>query len=500
VQIETSTAPVVAGEGGGDLTILWAEDGKSNLISANQPIYNCSEQDPGRIGQLILDVAQSGEFRPEDDTIPYCGNNYIGMVYMPNPELAYSPQRPSPNGGFDTVSNIASSVQYEVLFSVMEWASDEGDAELSPGSVYTHEIAKLYQQIKEDPSRYPRGLTVRILLGNYPELANFEWGLQIWDVINDLRKAGVDKMVDSEIGWKVEVANFEGVYPHSHTKFLIIDGKIAMAAGFNYGYLHFPFEHPSNKGADLFDLGIVLSGPIAQQVLVTYDDYWDGAEQLYCPDLSQDPDFLWTRDCVFSVAQATHIPEVQKYYLPGGTSNAYSLNRNLNFQESDEIILSVLAFAEESLDIMEVNFSLELICALDLLNDDVCSYDDALEYMKAIMTAVENNHTRVRVLVEKVNSNGMENRISAKEFTRELEKRGLDQFVEIKFFEGRMHSKAFLVDDELLVVGSQNFHYSAWDDGLAEYNLATDDPRAIETFKKMFDYYWETGIPWEEYE
>jgi len=171
----------------------------------------------------------------------------------------------------------------------------------------------------------------------------------------------------------------------------------------------------------------------------------------------------------------------------------------MNFLESDDIILSVLSSAEESLDIMEVNFSLELICALDTLNDDVCSYDDALEYMKAIMTAVEQNHTKVRVLVEKVNSNGMENRISAKEFTRELEKRGLDQYVEIKFFEGRMHSKAFLVDDELLVVGSQNFHYSAWDDGLAEYNLATDDPRAIETFKKMFDYYWESGIPWEDY-
>jgi len=499
VQTETSTAPLVAGEGGGDLTILWAENGNSNLKSANQPIYDCSGQDPGRIGQLILDVAQSGEFRPEDDTIPYCGNNYIGMIYMPNPEPAFSPLQPSPNGGFDTVSDIASVVEYEVLFSVMEWARDDDETELNPGSVYTREIAELYQQIKEDPSRYPRGLTVRILLGNYPELSNFEWGEQIWAAIDDLRQAGVDKMVDSEIGWKVEVANFEGVYPHSHTKFLIIDGKIAMAAGFNYGYLHFPFEHPSDKGGDLFDLGIVLSGPIAQQVLVTYDDYWDGAGQVHCPDLSPDPDLLWTRDCVRSVAQATHVPEVQKYFLSGGTSNAYSLNRNMNFLESDEIILSVLSSAEESLDIMEVNFSLELICALDLLNDDVCSYDDALEYMKAIMTAVEQNHTRVRVLVEKVNSNGMENGISAKEFTRELEKRGLDQYVEIKFFEGRMHSKAFLVDDELLVVGSQNFHYSAWDDGLAEYNLATDDPRAIETFKKMFDYYWETGIPWEEY-
>jgi phosphatidylserine/phosphatidylglycerophosphate/cardiolipin synthase-like enzyme len=322
-------------------------------------------------------------------------------------------------------------------------------------------------------------------------------------VLDDLRAVGVDKMVDPEIGWKVEVANYEGVYPHSHTKFLIIDGRVVVGAGYNYGYLHFPFDHPSNKGGDLFDLGLAISGPITQQALITFDDYWQGADQLHCPDLSPDPGLLWTRDCIRSEAQATHVPEVMKYFLPatpGAKSNAFSLNRNIIYKESDEVILEVLSSAQESLDIMEVNFSLELICMLDLLNDDVCSYDNALDYMKAIMISVEENQTRVRVLVEKVNSNGMENRVAAKEFTRELEKRGLSQYVEVKFFEGRMHSKAFLVDDEMLFIGSQNFHYSAWGEtGLAEYNIATDDPRAIETYKTMFDYYWETGIPWEEY-
>jgi phosphatidylserine/phosphatidylglycerophosphate/cardiolipin synthase-like enzyme len=502
-QTEDFSAPVIAGNGSGALTILWSENSDTSLYTAVQPIYRCLGSDLTNIGNVILGVAQSGNYRPEGDTIPYCENNFIGLVYMPNPDPAYSPLQPTVNGGFDTMSDLASLVEYEVLLSVMEWASEEDGEDLNPGYVFTNEIANLYQQIQENPSRYPRGLTVRILLGNYPELSNLEWGEQIWNVINDLSKAGVDKMVDSDIGWKVEVANFEGVYPHSHTKFLIIDGKLMVSAGYNYGYLHFPFDHPSNKGGDLFDLGMIVSGPIVQQALVTFDDYWQGAEQLFCPDLSPDPEFLWTRDCVRSEAQATHVPEVMKYYLPhapGELSNAFSLNRNINFKESDDVISEVLESAQESLDIMEVNFSLELICMLDLLNDDVCSYDNALDYMKAIMTSVEENQTRVRVLVEKVNSNGMENRISAKEFTRELEKRGLSEYVEIKFFEGRMHAKAFLVDEEMLFVGSQNFHYSAWGEaGLAEYNLATDDPRAVQTFKTMFDYYWESGIPWEEY-
>jgi hypothetical protein len=503
VQTQDISLPVVAGRGGGDLTVLWSENADAELYSAQQPIYGCSEGDLGRIGKVILDVARTGTYRPEGDPIPFCGNNFIGLVYMPNPDAAYSPQNPTLNGGFDTMSELASLVEYEVLFSVMEWASTEGEPDLNPGFVFTNEIAHLYQQIKEDPSRYPRGLTIRILLGNYPELSKLEWGEQIWNVLENLRAAGVDKMVDSELGWKVEVANYEGVYPHSHTKFMIIDGKTLVASGYNYGYLHFPFDHPSNKGGDLFDLGIVVSGPIAQQALITFDDYWQGAEQLFCPDLSPDPGFLWTRECIRSEAQAIHVPEVMKYFNPlvdQNLSNSFSLNRNIEYKESDDVILAVLESAQESLDILEVNFSLELICALDALNDNVCSYDNALDYMQAIMASVEENQTRVRVLVEKINSNGMENRISAKEFTRELERRGLSEFVEIRFFEGRMHSKAFLVDEEMLFVGSQNLHYSAWGEaGLAEYNLATDDPRAVETFKSLFDYYWESGIPWEEY-
>jgi phosphatidylserine/phosphatidylglycerophosphate/cardiolipin synthase-like enzyme len=503
VQTEDFALPVIAGKGSGNLTVLWSDNSDTNLISAQQPIYTCSEDDLNSVGQVILDVARSGTYRPEGDPIPYCGNSFIGLIYMPNPESAYSPQIPSVNGGFDTMSDLASLVEYEVQFSVMEWASAEGEPDLNPGFVFANEIAHLYQQIKENPSQYPRGLTIRILLGNYPELSKLEWGEQIWNVLEDLRHAGVDKMVDSDLGWKVEVANYEGVYPHSHTKFMIIDGKTMVASGYNYGYLHFPFDHPSNKGGDLFDLGIVIAGPIAQQAIITFDDYWQGAEQLFCPDLSPDPDLLWTLDCIRSEAQATHVPEVMKYYHPRMTeelSNSFSLNRNIEYKESDDVILAVLESAQDTLDIMEVNFSLELICALDILNENVCSYENALDYMEAIMTSVEENQTRVRVLVEKINSNGMENRISAKEFTSELEKRGLSEFVEIKFFEGRMHAKSFLVDEEMLFIGSQNLHYSAWGEaGLAEYNLATDDPRAVETFKTLFDYYWETGIPWEEY-
>ena len=58
-----------------------------------------------------------------------------------------------------------------------------------------------------------------------------------------------------------------------------------------------------------------------------------------------------------------------------------------------------------------------------------------------------------------------------------------------------MHTKAFNVDDKFLVVGSQNFHYSAWGEGggLTEYSIGTDSKNAINDFNKLFEYEWERG-------
>jgi phosphatidylserine/phosphatidylglycerophosphate/cardiolipin synthase-like enzyme len=62
-----------------------------------------------------------------------------------------------------------------------------------------------------------------------------------------------------------------------------------------------------------------------------------------------------------------------------------------------------------------------------------------------------------------------------------------------------MHDKGLLIDEELLIIGSQNFHWSAWDTpSLTEYNVATEDPQAIHDFLEDFEYQWGRGIPWNE--
>ncbi len=118
--------------------------------------------------------------------------------------------------------------------------------------------------------------------------------------------------------------------------------------------------------------------------------------------------------------------------------------------------------------------------------------------MRALVDTVEQNRIPVRILVTDVNMNGIENAVAIRVLQDELARRGLEGYVEIRYFDGRMHTKALLVDQELLIVGSQNFHYSAYGDaGLAEYNLATEDPKAISEFQRTFDYYWESATPVE---
>ncbi len=101
--------------------------------------------------------------------------------------------------------------------------------------------------------------------------------------------------------------------------------------------------------------------------------------------------------------------------------------------------------------------------------------------------------------MENANSNGLENRVGIDVFEKELANRGLEDLVKVRFFNGRVHAKSALIDQEFLVIGSQNFHYSAWgEEGLLEYGVATDDPEAIAQYQKMFAYYWEQAIPAEE--
>ena len=125
-----------------------------------------------------------------------------------------------------------------------------------------------------------------------------------------------------------------------------------------------------------------------------------------------------------------------------------------------------------------------------------------MPYIDSILESVEENHTHVRVIMENANSYGLENRVTASVLYPELASRGLEDLVELRFFNGRVHAKSGLIDDSLLIIGSQNYQYSAWGKGggLGENNITTSDPRAIAEYKAMFETKWQEAIPVQDAE
>ena len=494
-----SAQPAISTSADGTLHLVWddLQEGTGRVNYANFRVYECSQADLNEQGQLALAVAQSGDYRPTDDLVPFCHNQFDSLLILPKADPAYSDNPPTLNGAFDDVSALIQSARYEVLLSTMWYETD--DTGTSPGVVLAEGVKKLYDQVKANPDQYPRGMTVRILLDNPPEFALSRLVTQVWNVFQHMRYAGLTIMDDPEIGWKVEVANYSGSLPHGHTKIVIIDGKTAVAAGFNFQHKHQSKDHPSGKGKDDYDLGLQMTGPVAQVTQLSFDDLWSGSNRITCPDLDSDSSFWWI-SCKRELATAEHVPEVKKYYLAEANANAFALHRTEKFNESDVTVPKTVSSAQETLDVLQVNFTLKMICDLNLLFE-VCDFRDALSYMQAMMEAIETNQVKTRVLIKSGAIEAVESNIAVTEFREVLEARGLSHLVEFRYFNDSVHAKAVLIDNQFLLVGSQNFHYSAFgDSALTEFNIGTDDPDAIAAFQRFFEYHWERGdpIPYEE--
>lgn len=488
--------PVLAGDAG-VLHLAWTDERaqQSGIAAASQVQYECTGAPEGRLAQIAYNVARQTKFQPAGDPIPYCENRYDRLLYTPQPPPSSS-LPPTLNGGFDGLAELIRGAEYEVLLSTMDYDEDENDD--SPGSVIASAVADLYKQLAANPDRYPRGLTVRILLGNSPPLETLELNSHLWHVLSDLRDAGVPEMTNPELGWRLEVANYEGAWPHSHAKILVVDGKTVVAAGFNMQYLHLAMDHPSRQGKGTVDLALQVTGPVSQDGRIAFDELWTGSVQRSCSELF--PRLRpWQLTCRDSKAQSDHVPEVMRYYLPGGEGTTFSMLRTASHNQADEQVVAMLAAADKRIDIMHVQFTLPMICNLNYVLN-VCDARHALPFVHSILDAVEKNDARLRLLVDLKPMKGIENAITLAILREEVLARGLEDRIEVRAFAPSVHAKGTLIDDEFLVIGSQNYHWSAFgnNSGLAEYSLGTSDSEAVAEFQRFFNYYWDSTPPEEE--
>jgi len=485
--------PALAAAPDGTLHLAWA--GAANLQTASYLAYACDPADLSRLERVLYDLGRQETYTPPTDPVPFCHNRYDQLLITPNPKPEYGlPEPPTPNGAFDVMADLIRAAQYEVLFTTMWYGAPRGGD--SPGMVIAAAVADLYHNLQAHPEEYPRGLTVRILLGNPPELALGETTGQLWTLLDDLRQAGIDRMVDEELGWRLEVADFEGNLPHSHVKAMVVDGKTAVTVGYNMTADHFPVDHPSGTGGGRFDLGLQMTGPVAQPTLRMFDDMWQGADGRYCLDFNPPLGLPWQMTCFDHTVEADHVPEVVQFYQADGDSAAFSMYRSREFDLADKQTAAVIAAAQQTVDVVHVMFSLDMICNLNVLFN-ICTVDEAPVYKDALLQAVQNG-AHLRILVKPGPFEGIENYVALDAMMARLQELGLADQVEVRFYNGPMHPKAALIDDELFIVGSQNLHYSAFNEtwGLNEHSIGTDDAQAIADFKQIFEVEWAAGRSW----
>ena len=476
----------------GTLHMAWLQDvsGESAIDYASQIQYVCDERSLTRIEKAVYDVARTRGYRPDADIIPFCGNRYEMMIFTPNVEAEFSDRSPTMNGAYDDYVDLLKEAEYEVLFATMAYKDAKNHD--SPGAVLADGVYELYQKVKANPEDYPRGMHVRLLLGNSPPIAEMEVDGQLWLMLKDLQEAGFEKLNDPEVGWKLEVGNYGGAWPHSHVKTMIIDGETVVASGFNHEYKPLPKDHPSGQGLGDADTGIVFSGPIAQQTRRIYEEIWEDATVRHCNDLTLDRR-LWRFTCTDSKGVSTDIAEAMRFAPTAEDAVAFSMFRNKVYDESDQQIVAAFESATESVDIAQAMFSMPMYCNLNYFFD-VCTFRQAPPYLKALMQAAENG-AEVRVLLTPYPIQNIDNNIAMEIFNAEAVLRGLDDHVELRWFDDLLHAKTALIDNMFLIVGSQNLHYSAFGKGggLSEYSIGTSDPDAIGQFQKMFEHFWERG-------
>ena len=382
----------------------------------------------------------------------------------------------------------------EVLFTTMEYDTYGGEPRSSPGDILAEAIGYLYQRIVSDPTLYPQGLTIRVLVRDDTPLRDFRMR-----VLDDVRRHGVLELENNEIGWKLEVAHYRNSFRtviYSHAKFMVVDGSSVLTAGYNM---------TSNHLDDLVDFGVRATGPIAHDALMKFDYLWQGGEARSC-DLASP---IWKLTCSNLAVETGHLPDAEAIRITGGDTNIFSLFRagEPGMNEADDAVRTVLSSAQNSIEVLNPWFTLH---SMNLRLDPESSDFDNLapDYMRGLRDAIVSNDNvgntafQVRILLAP-DGYSMErwNELGIKTFLNELG--DLERYVEFKIFAGASHAKVSVVDGQFLIVGSQNWSYAAfgnvdedWDH--PEYSLGVDSLMAAGDFlDSYFDGgfgYWNLGI------
>ncbi|HPP62002.1 MAG TPA: phospholipase D-like domain-containing protein [Anaerolineales bacterium] len=481
VNISRSSAgayrPDVVADTNGNLHMVWHDlrDGNSEIYYSTTSAYDCSGTTLSHIGQAVFDVV--GEQN-------YCLNKFEKLTFIEDPS--------SGRAAFQEFAELASQAKYEVDFTTMIWSR-------GAGRIFISGVKELYEKVKLNPNDYPKDVRVRILLGleHYPDP-----GDQRKTVLRALDSLDVP-LEDFGGKWKVEIATyrnskaywgFDRPNLHSHVKILIVDGQSAIVSGYNLQDLY--------TDSSVIDAGLKISGPIVQDSLIMFDDLWRDARGCKC---------VIGFNCEYTTAPLEHASEVLSIQPDASDpTNVFSLFRDETLKTADNAITAAIRASNINLNLLQnryfENYPPKSFCIKDWCIDiylpvslPVPGDNGSFPYTQAIIDAAKNG-VQVQMLLSGdkaevgINSDSIENLRTQ----ILLLPNGTDVFsnITVKFSDGPLHAKALSIDNQFVVVGSQNFDNSAFGIDpdnlmdLAEYSFGVDNRNVANTFDNEFASLW----------
>ncbi|MEF2277860.1 phospholipase D-like domain-containing protein [Deinococcus sp. YIM 134068] len=401
-----------------------------------------------------------------------CGNTALGYLRTPG-----APGQPD---AFDVTAEQVRNARAEVLLASMEWHGGEG----RPGWTLALAVRDLYGRVRANPAAYPQGMTVRVALGGFPDLARADGATQALDLVRDLTRLGVP-LGDADVGWHLGVVNYR-YFPHNHVKLHVIDGQDLTVAGYNYTVWHLPSSAPG--GGDLHDLGLRVRGPVARDGMAVFDDLWRHSRQVRCPEGTGADDVA--RLCTLGSPEEFGHPALPPQPETTGAARAFLLYRRPGFDQADRATLALFGEARQSLDLMQAQFTPSLGCWYAYLNPEDCPVSRWPVYLRAVLDAMGRG-VKVRALMVDYGIDRAANRSGVALMRREARRRGLEGRFEARYVTHPMHTKAMTVDRRMVLAGSMNLHFSAWGPlGLNEAMLATTDAGAVAEQNASFEDLW----------